>query len=109
MGDEQPTRAQKPSPAPIALPIMSGFYQRSDAPSSEMAARPSVRAKGATRRRAAAVSFPRVLDRWVRASLALGALFVGGCGGPSEGATKNRTFYDWTVATGDQGSKEFEE
>jgi hypothetical protein len=45
----------------------------------------------------------------VRASLALGALFVGGCGGPSEGATKNRTFYDWTVATGDQGSKEFEE
>jgi hypothetical protein len=32
-----------------------------------------------------------------------------GCGGPSEGATKNRTFYDWTVATGDAGAKEFEE
>jgi hypothetical protein len=36
-------------------------------------------------------------------------LAAGGCGGPSEGATKNRTFYDWTVATGDGGSKEFEE
>ena len=45
----------------------------------------------------------------MRAGLALGALCVSGCGGPSEGATKNRTFYDWTVATGDQGSKEFEE
>lgn len=50
-----------------------------------------------------------MVDRWVRAGLALGALCVAGCGGPSEGATKNRTFYDWTVATGDQGSKEFEE
>lgn len=32
-----------------------------------------------------------------------------GCGGPAEGATKNRTFYDWTVATGEAGAKEFEE
>jgi hypothetical protein len=39
----------------------------------------------------------------------LGGLLLAGCGGPSEGATKNRTFYDWTVATGDGGSKEFEE
>ena len=66
-------------------------------------------ANWATRRHAAAVSFAPVLVRRVRASLALGALCIGGCGGPSEGATKNRTFYDWTVATGDQGSKEFEE
>lgn len=45
----------------------------------------------------------------MRAVLALGGLLLAGCGGPSEGATKNRTFYDWTVATGDGGSKEFEE
>jgi hypothetical protein len=32
-----------------------------------------------------------------------------GCGGPSEGATKNRTFYDWAVATNASGAKEFEE
>ncbi|MDF3071804.1 MAG: hypothetical protein K0R38_7405 [Polyangiaceae bacterium] len=38
-----------------------------------------------------------------------GALLSSGCGGPSEGATKNRTFYDWAVATGDGGAKEFEE
>ena len=36
-------------------------------------------------------------------------LVLGACGGPSEGATKNRVFYDWTVATGEAGSKEFEE
>ncbi len=37
------------------------------------------------------------------------SLALGACGGPSEGATKNRVFYDWTVATGEAGSKEFEE
>lgn len=37
------------------------------------------------------------------------SLWLFGCGGPSEGATKNRTFYDWTVATADGGAKEFEE
>ncbi len=41
--------------------------------------------------------------------LVLGPLLLGGCGGPSEGATRNRTFYDWTVATGEAGAKEFEE
>jgi hypothetical protein len=50
-----------------------------------------------------------VLDRWVTSSVVLGALALGGCGGPSEVASKNRTFYDWTVATGEQGSKAFEE
>ena len=36
-------------------------------------------------------------------------LLLSACGGPSEGATKNRVFYDWAVATGEAGSKEFEE
>lgn len=48
-------------------------------------------------------------DRWVSRYLFVGALALGGCGGPAEVASKNRTFYDWTVATGDQGAKEFEE
>ncbi len=48
-------------------------------------------------------------DRWVSRGLVVGALTLGGCGGPAELASKNRTFYDWTVATGEQGSKEFEE
>jgi hypothetical protein len=33
---------------------------------------------------------------------------LAGCGGPSESATQNRTFYDWAVATG-SGSRDFEE
>jgi hypothetical protein len=41
--------------------------------------------------------------------MTLVAPLLAGCGGPSEGATKNRVFYDWTVATGDAGAKEFEE
>jgi hypothetical protein len=31
------------------------------------------------------------------------------CGGPAPTATKNRTFYDWAVATGDGGQLEFEQ
>jgi hypothetical protein len=49
------------------------------------------------------------LDRWVLGACLLSSLALGACGGPSEGATKNRVFYDWTVATGEAGSKEFEE
>jgi len=50
-----------------------------------------------------------VLERSVLAGLMVASQLLSGCGGPSEGATKNRTFYDWTVATGDAGAKEFEE
>jgi hypothetical protein len=63
----------------------------------------------ATRKRRSAGTFARVSKRWVIAGMTLVAPLLGGCGGPSEGATKNRTFYDWTVATGDAGAKEFEE
>jgi hypothetical protein len=49
-----------------------------------------------------------VLQRAVRGSLASCLLGLASCGGPADGATKNRTFYDWTIAT-DSGSKEFEE
>ncbi len=63
----------------------------------------------ATPSRAGAGNFAAVSKRWVLAGVTLVAGLVGGCGGPSEGATKNRTFYDWTVATGDAGAKEFEE
>ena len=37
----------------------------------------------------------------------VGFLLVG-CGGPPPSATKNRTFYDWAVATGDGAQQEFE-
>ncbi|HEY6081445.1 MAG TPA: hypothetical protein VIW29_21670 [Polyangiaceae bacterium] len=47
-------------------------------------------------------------DRWVSSWLVLGAVAFGGCGGPADVAAKNRTFYDWAVATG-EGSKDFEE
>jgi hypothetical protein len=63
----------------------------------------------ATPERAGAVNFAPVLQRSVLAGMTLAAQVLCGCGGPSEGATKNRTFYDWTVATGDAGAKEFEE
>src|SRR4051812_12772995 len=46
---------------------------------------------------------------WARGVCLMSSLALGACGGPSEGATKNRVFYDWTVATGESGSKEFEE
>ena len=48
-----------------------------------------------------------MLDRKDFARLAC-CLTLVGCGGPSEGATRNRTFYDWSVATG-TGAKDFEE
>jgi len=63
----------------------------------------------ATRARGSAGNFAAVSKRWVLAGMTCVAELVSGCGGPSEGATKNRTFYDWTVATGDAGAKEFEE
>jgi hypothetical protein len=50
-----------------------------------------------------------VFERWVTGAFCVAALAAAACGGPSEGATKNRVFYDWTVPTGESGSKEFEE
>jgi hypothetical protein len=46
----------------------------------------------------------------MRASLLLALCgFIFGCGGPSPTATKNRTFYDWAVATGEGDQLEFEQ
>lgn len=38
-----------------------------------------------------------------------GSLCAVACGGTADHATKNRTFYDWTVATGASGTTEFEQ
>lgn len=35
--------------------------------------------------------------------------FGAGCSGAQDAATKNRTFYDWTVATGSSGAVDFEQ
>ncbi|HYO93115.1 MAG TPA: hypothetical protein VER33_01335 [Polyangiaceae bacterium] len=37
------------------------------------------------------------------------AWLLSACGGTPETATKNKTFYDWTVATGSAGTTEFEQ